>query len=70
MKNKARIKVRQFSCLDNYDYVICIGRRKLMQNIQSPSVWRTEKAAKRNAKKMAELIGIPFEDGLVKTHGC
>ena len=69
MKN-VRVKVRYRSCLNSYCVVICEGKKVLMSYAREPYIWETEKAAIRNAKKMAERIGIPYSDEIIKQHGC
>ena len=72
MKN-VRVKVAE-SCSGNYFwYGIYEGQKMLMQNCintMGTHTWKTKKAAIRNAKAMAERIGIPYDPEIIKQHGC
>ena len=67
MKN-IRVKVRERCIGDWFDYGIYKGRKILMRNVGAG--WVRKSAATRNAKAMAKRIGIPFDNEIVKQHGC
>ena len=65
-----RIRVRHHTCLEEYDFAIVEGKKKLLFVLPCCGWWVTEKAAVRNAKAMAERIGIPYDPEILKEHGC
>ena len=76
MKN-VRVKVREFTCMDSWDYGIYEGRKRLMDNPQRyvaswglTDVWSRKSYAIKAAKAMAKRIGIKYDSEIIKRHGC
>jgi len=68
-----RVKVVE-SCNGYYWwYGIFESKKQLMRNTAAnhgSSSWRRKDSAIRNAKAMAEKIGIKYDPEIVKQHGC
>jgi len=72
MKN-LRVKVIESCTVRYYWFSICEGRKQLMMNTclnRGSSVWERKPAAIRNAKAMANRIGILYDTEIIKEHGC
>jgi len=69
-KKNVRVKVRYHTCLKEYDFAIYAGRNCIMCCYGNSNWWKTKEGANRNAKKMAKLIGIPYDPKIIKLHGC
>lgn len=76
MKN-VRIKVREFTCVNCFDYGIYEGKKRLMGNPLRNSGfggvtddWYRKSYAVKAAKAMAKRIGIPYDPEIIKQHGC
>lgn len=67
MKN-LKVKVVELCISNVWDFGIFEGRKMLM--VVPIKVWYRKSAAIRNAKAMAVRLGIPFDDKIVKQHGC
>jgi len=67
-KKNVVIRVRESCGGYWFDIVLCDGRKFLMYN--PDKYWLTKKAAIRNAKALAERVGIEYSDEVYKTHGC
>jgi len=67
-KKNITIRVREFCSGDFWDVMLCNGSKKLMENYER--VWSEKYYAIRAAKKLAEKIGIPYNDKILKEHGC
>lgn len=67
---KVIVKVIENCFGDAWWYGIYEGKKLLMDNRRKPLAWLTKKAAIRNAKAIAKLIGIPYSDEIIKQHGC
>jgi len=66
MKNIS-IKVIE-TCFGDFEFGLCKDNEILMVN--AVKVWQIKSAAIRNAKAMAESLGIPYSDEIIKKHGC
>lgn len=69
MKN-VRVKVVEDCFGEAWWYGIFEGRKIIMRFCRSPHSWFIKKAAIRNAKAMAERIGIEYDPEIIKLHGC
>jgi len=67
-KKNITIRVRESCGGYWFDIVLCEDNKPLM--LTYAKFWKTEKAAIRNAKALAERIGIKYSDEVYKTHGC
>ena len=69
MKN-VRVKVTKYTCYGGYSIGIYEGKKLLMRKSGSNWEWKTVEGAIRNAKAMANRIGIKYDTEIVKLHGC
>jgi len=72
MKKNLRIKVINSCGGRLWWFGICENRKEIMS---TPSrsrncSWYRKSSAIRNAKAMAELIGIKYDPEIIKQHGC
>lgn len=66
-KVNLRVVVRYCRCVNYYDYGIYLNRKCCGV---CDEAWKTKKAAIRNAKKFAEIAGIPFDGSRIVNHDC
>ena len=68
MNKKLRIKVVR-NCVGSWWFGV-YENRKMLMDLPKGKYWKTEDAAIRNAKAMAERIGIPYDPEIIQQHGC
>lgn len=65
---KTEIRVRCYTCVDNYDIVVCVGGKVLFHC--EHGWWERKPYAIRAAQKLSKETGISYNDKILNQHGC